>query len=476
MTKFVETVIIGLGTFVLSIFLPKQVITLVRELIRFIFNSFFKYWYLTVLILGLVFYINFLTDFVYLGEYTSLKFVLLTALFISISIPPIALFKILFKKYKPINIALYGCFSVKENEYLTTDFDSENLNEKIESICESVSPRVFSYRTNFLIINNISIPKFIPIILGYKRFNQFIKKRILSKKHLATIHFIRDINKQNLVSIINFDKNIIKNTESISTAEKLINNLSLDTNLNTIKSIELNVKIYLLMFGQSMTDFLLMKKQYDSVQCILDDTEKLISSIRNDSINIPKKHRKLVEEFLIYWSGYIERYKAVLLIEQKQFLGALQHIIKSIKLNPYFPYSNYISLKQDFSKKYGINLASTLNELNNQEKIKLQAQDYYKVKEGLMQQINYPELTFNYEIINEILRNNNSVEIGEKLECELEKLDNNDPFILLTKAEIYKYIKKGTKKYNEIYVNQIDVCISYLKETLKLDSEFPIIN
>lgn len=476
MTKFVETIIIGVGTFVLSVFLPKQLVSLFRELIKFIFNSLIKYWYLSFSIIIVIFFINFKSDCVYFGDYTSLRFILIETLSVLVIVPSVAILRELLKTYYPNSIALYGCFSVKENEYVTIDIDSEDLNNKIEKIIEEVSSMIFSYRTKFLVISNISLPKFIPILLGHKGLNEFIKKRIVSKKHLCTMHFIRDINKQNVVAILNYDHDSFKDATSFNTSEKLINNLSLDPNLNSIKTIELSVKIYLLMFGQSITDGMFRSQQFSIVQSILDDTEKLILDIRNDAQNIIEVHKKSVEEFLNYWTGYIERYKAILLIEQKQYHGAIQHIVKSIKLNPYFPYTSYSALKQDFTKKYGIDLTSTLNEVNKDTGTNIQEQINNKVKEYLVPQVKYPELTFNYEIINQILFLDNSSEIGELLIVELDKLDKNNPFVLLSISEVIRYVKKGTEKFNQIYVDRFDASIDLLKETLILDSEFPVIN
>ena len=230
------------------------------------------------------------------------------------------------------------------------------------------------------------------------------------------------------------------------------------------------------MFGQSITDGMFKSQQFSFVQSILDDTEKLILDIRNDVQNIAEVHKKSVEEFLNFWTGYIERNKAILLIEQKQYHGAIQHIIKSIKLNPYFPYNSYSSLKQDFTKKYGISLTSTLNEVNKSTEMSIKEPNYNKVKETLLLQVKYAEFNFNYEIINEILYNDNSPEIGEFLINELDKLDKNNPFILLSKREVIRHIKKGTEKFNEIYVDRFDESIKLLKETLKIDNEFPIIS
>lgn len=403
MSKFIEEIIIGVAAFLTVVFLPKNLVAFIRELTKFIFTSVIKYWYLTLIISGLLFYFNFKTDYTYLGQFNSYKFILTVILSVSTLASAVALWKELFKKYEPINVALYGCFSVKENEYLTIDIDSENLNEKIEKVTETVTSTLFSYRTNLIKTNNIIIPKFIPILLGLNGLNTFIKKRVATKKHLATLHFIRDIDKQNVSVIINHDRDDLTNTNPLVNAERLINSLSADNNLNSSKTIELSVKIYLLLFGQSLTDLMLDVKELSNVHYILDDAEKLITNIRNDVANFSEAHKNEVEDFLNFWTSYVERYKAVLLLEQKQFTGAVKHIVKSIKLNPYFPYDSYASLKQDFTKKYGIALASTLNETNKILEANIDEKANNKVKAELMKQVQYAETTFNYEIIKGIL-------------------------------------------------------------------------
>lgn len=476
MSKLIEEIIIATVAFLAAVFLPKNVVALVRESVKFIFASLFKYWYLTLIISGLLFYFNLQTDYMYLGQFISYRFVLTAILSVTTITTTISICKELFKKYEPINVALYGCFSVKENEYLTIDVDSENLNEKIEKITETVTSTLFSYRTNLIKTNNIIIPKFIPILLGHKGLNTFIKKRVAKEKHLATLHFLRDINKQNVSVIINYNKDRLTNTNPIANAERLINSLSADNDLNSSKTIELSVKIYLLLFGQSMTDVMLDDKNLSNVHYILDDTEKLIANIKDDASNFSVAHKIEVEDFLNFWTSYIERYKAVLLLEQKQFSGAIQHIVKSIKLNPYFPYDSYTSLKQDFTKKYGIALVPTLNETNNILETNIDEKANDNVMAELIKQVQYAETTFNYDVIKGILQSENTKEIGDLLISELDKLDKTNPFILLTKNEVIKYIKKGTEKFNEIYVDRFDECIHILRETIKLDSEFPLLN
>lgn len=476
MSKFIEEITIAIAAFVVAVFLPKNLVIFAHELIKFIFTSLIKFWYLTLIITGLFFYFNFLTNYNYLGYFSTYKFILTVILSNSIIVSMIALLRFFLKKYEPINIALYGCFSVNKNNYLNIDIDSENLNEKIEKVTEKVTSNLFSYRNNLIKTNSINIPKFVPILLGHNGLNKFIKKRVTAKKHLATLHFIRNINNQNVSVILNYDKENLTNTNPVANLERLINSLSEDNNCNISKTIELSVKIYLLLFGQSLSDIIFNSKDYKTVHYILDDTQKLIIEIRNDTMNYSEINKNNVEDFLDFWTSYIERYKALLLIEQKQFKGAVKHILKSINLNPYFPYDSYISLKQDFTKKYAINMVPRLNETITEFGTNLDQIIDDNVKIELMKQVQHGETVFNYEIIKEILRRDDSKEISDLIISEMDKLDQNNPFILLTKNEVIKYIKKGTEMFNEMYVDRFDECINILRATLKLDNDFPLLN
>jgi len=476
MSKFIDQLVVGTATFILSIFLPKHFITLIRELIKFIFISLIRYWYITAFITGLIFFINYKTDCKYLDQFYSTTFLLVILISNITIVPVIALLIQLFKTFKPFNIAYYGCFSVKENEYLTIDLDSENLNERFEKLHQNIIANHYCYKNGLIKTNIVKIPKFISILIGSKGINKFIQKRIVSKKHIASIHFIRDINKQNLTAIINFDKANLVHTTPLDNAENLISNLSSDSNINNLKIIDISTKIYFLLFGQTMIDMMIDFKKFVEVHSILDDSEKLLSEILNISSDLADKHKSSILEFINYWKSYTERYRAIVLIEQNQFLGAIQHIMKSISLNPYYPYFDYVTLKQDFTKKYGIDLAPSINHAIKELDLELDESENDNVKQNLEQQVEFVKATFNYQIVKEILERENTEKIRNSLSEEFSKLDKTNPFILLTISEVIKYMEKGTEKYNEVYVARIDETINLLKDILKLDDDFPLIH
>lgn len=485
MPKFFDQIIVGLATFILSVFLPKHFITLIREIIKFIFLSLINYWFIILFISSLIFFMNYYTDCKYLDQFYSKTFTITILITNVLIVPIISLLIVLFKKYEPVNIAFYGCYSVKENEYLTVDIDSENLNERIEKNKEKISSSFYSYKNDLIKTNIVNLPKFLPIILGAKGLNKLISKRILSKKHLASIHFIRDINKQSLSVVINYDNEILIHSSSIENLELLIQKLSLDTNIHNSKIVDLSIKIYMLFFGQSMIDFLIGLKKLSEVHYILDDMENQLKHLENEAIDISDKHRSFFKHFINFWTGYIERYRGILLAQQDEFPAAIQHIIKSIKLSPYYPYEYYATLKQDYTKKYAINLTPKMNEiiedigemeLEAYITVKEYVKENEKVRDNLEKQVDYLFATFNYELLREIVLKDESDKTIKALLDGFEKLDKNDPFILLSIAEVIRFVKKGNEKYNAIYVSRFDETIKLLKEVLKLDSEFPLIN
>ena len=104
MSKFIDQLVVGTATFILSIFLPKHFITLILELIKFIFISLIRYWYITTLVTGLIFFINYKTDCKYLDQFYSITFLSVVLISNIIIVPVIALLIQLFKTFKPFKI------------------------------------------------------------------------------------------------------------------------------------------------------------------------------------------------------------------------------------------------------------------------------------------------------------------------------------------------------------------------------------
>ncbi|RYJ44292.1 hypothetical protein [Flavobacterium beibuense] len=476
MSKFSEEIIAIVATFLGSIFLPKHLITLIREVIKFMFFSVFRKWYILIILSIAIIYFNYLSGKV-LGDFYSVEFSVYLFLTNVIVIFIITLFQKLYRNYKPINIAFYGCFTIKENEYLTIDIDAENLNERIEKTIENISASFHTYKKHFIKPINIDLPKFIPIALGPRKLNRYIKNRVNAGKHLASIHFTRNINDQNLSIVVNYNKNSLVQTKALDNLEKLINDLALDKAVHSTKLIEISIKIYMLYFGQSIMDMFIDFKKFTDVHYMIDDMEKLLKGIGNDIADIPDKHKSQINLFISFWSSYIERYRSIILLEQGQTLAAFQHIMKSIKYNPFYPYEDYESLKQDYTKRYAIEVISKMPEFYDDTEADIaRIEENFSIMGNLVEQIEHPFATYNYEIIKEILRRDSSQKMIDYLEDSFSQLDKDNPFILLSMSEVIRYAKKGTEKINEIYAERVDEAIDLLKKVIEIDNDFAIIH
>ncbi|WP_432670310.1 hypothetical protein [Flavobacterium sp. SM2513] len=468
MTEKIYEIIIPLGVIIIGgIFLPKQVFKFLRELILFVFNSVLKFWYLSLLLLVLSLFVKFNTHF----NFENLEIILVqfSAIFF------IALFHFIFvfkRKNKNPNIAFYGCYSIKEGEYLSNDIDSEILDERTSKVVESISKNHFIYKNNFIDTDFIHLPNFYTNILGLKKLNSLISKRI-SKRHLASLHFIRNISEQTVYAQMNFNNGLLANSEHINEETDIINDISSNTKINNNKKIELIVKIFCMIFSQSFNDFLLTNEMYKELHYSTDDNLKLLNSISLDfkGLELSKKYN----EFIDFWVSSNYRYKSLLLFEQEEYSGSIDYVFKTLEVNPYYPYRNYVELKQDYTKIYGSQLVPSIIGAKEILDLDTNKDSINNSKSILESPSKYPSIPYNYIILELILRKKQSKEIRELIEKGFDKLDNENPFILLSKSETFKHMKKGKEKYNEIYVKRFDDCISILEKIRLLDSEFTLI-
>lgn len=454
-------------TIIAGIFLPKRSINLIRDFIGFMFSSAKKLWFVTISLLVIYFFINFKN--VHLQILESILFIFLILAVVTI----VNFFLFLKIRFKRPNIAIYGTFSSKNGEYLTTDIDSKLLDQKVRDEIEIISNNHFIFRESLLNIHWINIPDFYVNFLGLGKLNSFISKKSF-KNHIASVHFIRNINEQNIVAKIITNKNDLTNSEHIEEELYIIEEISNNTNINNNKKLEIIIQIYCIVFSQSFNDLLLYEKNYQELHRTLDDNFKLISRLNEnlEEIGFTKKGR----EFISFWNGSNFRYKSLLLMEQKEFIGSIDYAVKSILNNPYYPFKNYKKLKHEYTKIYGISLAPSINKAKEDLNLEI---DEEKVKRSILMlrdQVKYPTMPFLYNIFLEILHKKHDGEIISKLEDSFKLLDRNNPFILLIQSEVLKYMKKGEEKHDQIYIARLGECIDLLEQILRIDKDFTLIN
>ena len=463
-----------MATLLVSIFIPKHLASIIRDLIRFTLISNAKKWYKTILMfIVLSMFMYFILRILHLG--ISCRFFVIP-LSLSILIVAFQRFrKHIHKNYEPINIAFYGNYSIVTEGILKVDIDSDFINNHIKEEIKNVISNHFTYRNKLINIEFIELPKVFPILIGHLNFISYLKKKVEQETHLSSILFLRNISKQNIsVKIIINDKSV-KNSQVIKEAEESLNIVLNEGNLPIMNIVGISSKLYLLLMGQSLLQFLYLDKQYQSIHYILDDSEKLISKLTTELHTLSTEKSKYLFKYLNFWCGYIERYRAVTLIAQKQYGGAILHIFKSFQLNPYFPYSNYSNLKQDYSKRYGVDIIPGLNDIGEMLYNKFDSSVNINVSNQLKSQIEYDDIEFLYELLKDIILEAKSEELNKIIISELKMLDKTIPFNFLSYAEVIKFIKKGDSIFQQIYIERIDESISMLRNAIELDHDFPLI-
>jgi tetratricopeptide (TPR) repeat protein len=379
-------------------------------------------------------------------------------------------------KITVMNVAVYGCFNIGIDKKLTINSISEEVNHVMHNSIKSANSKIYSFK-NSILLHYVHIPEGLLPKWGYTTLNEVIKQNNYFAPHLATIHFYNNESEQKLHAIINYNEDALLNSAPGERAQKLINKLLSANCLTRNELIDICLNIFYLVYSQVHLDILLEDKEYKKLYYTLDGCEKLALEIKTSCDFLPATQKSEVDEFLKFWLSHCERYRAIGLNKEAEYEGAVSSIIKAISLNPFYPYPNYSSLKENYTKRYAVELAPKLNEMQELfEDIDVTADENLKVAEELSNQIEFKETSYHYEILKHIMYNNqDNKDLIEYIEEEMRKLEDTSPFILITKSEIIRFLKKGTKRVNDIYAERMDDTIEYLKRALVLDPDFPVI-
>jgi len=460
-----------IGAFIV-VFLPKHIFILIREFIIFGIKSIFKFWILNIFITA-IFYLCYLkTNYFAKVDSYLLEIALIVLLF---CISYVVRF---FSFYRKLNIQnslfVYGCFSSKEKEYLILDLDAENINDRLNTKCEEIKRNNFIFKSNTLRLSFIEFPKFLPILLGYRGTKKIFDKFISKKKHISSLYFIRDINDLKLTTTLNFDSLNFTNPELLNNLSALLDKISNEKLLDIIEITEINLKLYILVFGQTFLDSFIQNKDFDSSTLIIQDSETILYDIKEQ---LELKFENGYQEFKNFheiWSSYLYRNKAVILLEQKQYKGAITHIFNSIRLNPYYPYSNYETFKTNYVKRYGLELSFSIEKITKEQEIESK-NDFVKLRDKINESIVSKDAELNTNVVLRIIEMDEDAVSLEFLEQELNNLDNRNPAVLLIKSEVIKYLPDNTEKVNRIYYGRIEESIGFLNKLIEIDNNFPMI-
>lgn len=475
-SKLLFEIIKYIVVFIVSIFLPKKITYIVRSFLYYFLKNLIKYWYVLIIELVLFGILFFNKTKLLFKEYNNLETYLLLFLLSTIIINLICLIRTIFTKSK-VYFSIYPSYTIKENEFIINDIQSEKINDIIEEKISLLTPKFFVFRNNILNVKLVSIPEFIPIIIGIKGFLNYINKK-LNAKNPISLYLQKDLLDSTLDAHFFFDNNQFINTSGYHDIKRITNKISRDKEKSLDEKIESILFLYLFVNSQSFLDMTLDFKSYEETFHILNDLDEQIVHLNDDLMSYKIEVVEL-NNFINSWKGIIYRYYSIVYLEKEETKKAISYIFKSNKTNPYFPQSEYNKAKQQYINTYMLELLPKIEETKKSLEIDGDETEIINLMINIQNKLEYEFSTHNYKILIEIInRNIDNASILTEIENTLENAlkNNDDVFSLIFIAEAYKYLPLGTEKENDLYVNRVPKVVEILEKVISLDNDFELIH
>lgn len=464
--------------FFVSILLPKKIIYFGRNLITYSFKVTFKYWfiYLTQIVLFFVLHFNkkkFLFDN-YL-HYRNLAILLMITFLVLITFQ---VFYIIFNKPKSF-FTIYPTFTIKENEFIANDIQSEKINDIITKKIVFFEQKFYVYRNKKIQSKLEIIPAFLVIIIGLNGYKKLIQKK-LNFKNPISIYFQKDILDSDLNIELFYDKKQFSNPNLFIELEFFTSIIEKSKSFSIESRIEDILHLYYFITSQSHLDLTIDFGLLDETFNILNDIEEQLPVL----VENLKKYNftdESLQEFYNSWKGIIKRYYSIIYIEKKDFKKAVDYIIDSNNINPYFPQSSYENAKIQYIAKYLSEMLPQVREAMEE----FEVENYNKIQvdhltKNYVSKLQYDNYKFNYHILIEIINRNTQDE--DMLQYIEKKMTDNysncsNIFSLIFAAESLKYIPTlSGEKSNNIYTERIPKVIEFLEKAVNLDPEFELLH
>lgn len=466
-------------TFMVSIFLPKRVLIVIRNLVHYYFIAMWRYFYLSLfnivlLVIYLLYSVNSPSinayNFIVIPLYLIFTFSLLVLYSLYIEIA---------KKTPGNKIAIAGCYTVDKDNFLNIDTDAEYLADILNEVSDEFSKKHFSFHSGLFNLYKQSIPKFIPPLLGISKTRKLFKWIIERKGLYNLLYIVRNIGGKNLQYVLMPYKEKFNYIDTeITNFFGLISNANDIDYANSIKAVCI---FYLLLNGQSLLDVHLDLKNYVNARKILLSSRELLNSCYNIIEITSLKDNLSVNETKKRWQAHFEMYSGWISYYEEDIDDSLKHFLSALKYNLYFPYGSYEEFKLEYTKHeifwISKNMEYTSKDLPDSEGQRDEIRQVsIETQERMLESFKYriPLIVNN---IREILCEKCDrfvVKDFQKAFDELERLYPNNAIIYLYKYVFYKFLPLGKDKYNSLFVARIPECKGYIEKCIELDPNFGI--
>lgn len=474
--KIIFEILKYVAVFFISIFLPKKISYITRTFISYFFNNCIKYWlyFLALTALYLIFFFN--HNKLTFEEYVNYK--TLIVLFLSLSfIINLYVFLKFFLTKSDVFFSIYPTFTIKENEFIINDIQSEKINDIITIKLKKIRSKFFVFRNEIVHTKVIDVPEFFPILLGFKNYINFINKK-LNTKNPISLYLQKDLLDSELRTYLFFNDKQFVNAGGFKDVEDLALKISLSKERNLDDKIESILFLYIFICSQSFLDLTLDVQEYDDTLKILYDLDEQISILKKE-LELFKFDSNVVNLFYNNWKGMIFRYYSIVYLEKKENIKAVDFIFEADNSNPYFPYNTHEKGREHYITKYMLEIIPNVDFFKESLEIENNETETNNKIVNLKNKLEFESTRPNYNILIEIIkRNEDNIEllkyIEEKLENSLK--DNSNVFSLIFIAESYKYLPLGDEMENKIYVNRIPKVVEILENAIAIDKEFELLH
>jgi hypothetical protein len=459
--------------FFLSIFLPKKVIYFSRSFLSYLIKNCLRFWYVFVLEIGILLFCK-----LYLNVNFTLKHIGFNTLLIVLgtvsSINTLEFLKFYFGKSKSFFL-VYPTYTIKDNEFIINDIQSERFNEIIASKLNIIKTKFYAFRSMWLKTEMVTVPSFFPILIGFKKYQNFIKRK-LNESNPISLYIQKDLLDSELNAYIYFDSKSLVHTSLFNDLEVITLKICKSKSQGIESKIETILFLHLFIIGQSILDFTTEHERYEDSFKILNDLNEQLPIIASRLLDL-EMSKEEVDNFYNLWKGVIDRYYSRLYSVKNEIFVSIDFIFKSHNINPYFPQSTYAKCKEQYIIRYLLGMIPHLKESLNPSEIN--EEELKVIMNDLSSRVEYENASTNDMVLAEIIDINlSSVEVMNHVENHLEEmlLDCNNVFKILFIVEIYKILPLGIEKEGRMYIERIPKVIELLEKAILIDNEFELLH
>ena len=379
-----------------------------------------------------------------------------------------------------VNFAILETMIISDKDYLTVNFESARISEKqikFFKFLEKKQPFVDGIVVPWL----VQMPKPFYLQMSIADVKSYFSGKLGHEGYVAILIVSKEIGG----SRIEFDvlhAPIFMNDQYLAGFWSHFNIAIIDQAVTEEYIIEVT-KIFSAQMGQSVIDLATENGDFARCHRIIDDCMEIFqqsfSRIQHLLESAYSESLKVVEKDML---ANLERYRAISYFNQREFVGGLRHLFKAIKLNPYFPYNRYEDFREAYNRKY-------VSAVAEQSKKIQEAIEESDDKEGLVGKekfvhpghdvdriSEFPFTQFYEELLTQVIQDADSQDVNDTILKHLSEAVVPEAFSLSFKGELYKYLPKGSKKYNLIYVDQIPEIIDFFEAALILDPDYVLLH